>query len=153
MEQQSGRGWYDIGGGMAGMWDGARWTGERISHEQLRAMTRPAAPPPPMVPPAPVGRVGPPPQRRWAVAAAVGAVVVVALIIAGAVANGDNAGQAARTTRTIAAPDPPLELTRAKREAAEACRLEESNDWFIGVPVPLSGTVQYGPRRHVCHHI
>lgn len=41
------RGWYDIGGGWAGMWDGEKWTGERISHEQLAAMTRPPTPPPP----------------------------------------------------------------------------------------------------------
>mgnify|MGYP000387836181 CR=1 FL=1 len=34
------RGWYDVGGGWAGMWDGERWTGERISHEQLAELQR-----------------------------------------------------------------------------------------------------------------
>lgn len=48
------RGWYDVGGGFVGMWDGERWTGERISHEQLRALSGPpppAPPPPPTYPP------------------------------------------------------------------------------------------------------
>lgn len=53
IEGQTPRGWYDVGGGFAGMWDGQQWTGERISHQQLSALTRPAAPPPPMVPPGP----------------------------------------------------------------------------------------------------
>lgn len=55
MEHEAGRGWYDVGGGMAGFWDGTRWTGERIRHEQLRAMTQP---PPPMPPPPVARRAG-----------------------------------------------------------------------------------------------
>ena len=50
MATQANPGWYDVGDGMAGRWDGERWTGERISHQQLAAMT---TPPPPAPPPAP----------------------------------------------------------------------------------------------------
>lgn len=102
MERQAERGWYDVGDGLAGMWDGQQWTGERISHEQLAALTRPAAPPPPTVPSAPAARpVGPPPQRRWAIAGAVGAVAMVALIIAGAMVD-DGADSGRRRTTTTA---------------------------------------------------
>ncbi|MEZ5409596.1 MAG: hypothetical protein R2761_16320 [Acidimicrobiales bacterium] len=68
------------------------------------------------------------------------------LAIAGALL--DEPDQATLRATTRPAPDPPLELTRAKREAAEACRLEESSEWFIGVPVPLSGT---GPCADVAY--
>ena len=63
IEGQTPRGWYDVGGGFAGMWDGQRWTGERISHHQLQAMT---GPPPPAPPPAPSYPPAPPapPTRR-----------------------------------------------------------------------------------------
>lgn len=44
-------GWYDVGDGFAGRWDGEQWTGDRIRHEQLRAMS---SPPAPVVPPPPV---------------------------------------------------------------------------------------------------
>lgn len=63
MEQQAGRGWYDIGDGWAGLWDGTRWTGERISHEQLAALARSPAPPWPSRAPVPVA--GPPKRGRW----------------------------------------------------------------------------------------
>lgn len=46
---------------MAGRWDGERWTGERISHDQLRAMT---APPPPAPPPAPTYPQARPARRQ-----------------------------------------------------------------------------------------
>jgi len=66
MATQANPGWYDVGDGMAGRWDGERWTGERISYEQLRAMT---TPPPPAPPPAPTYPPIRPPRRQlhWAV--------------------------------------------------------------------------------------
>lgn len=79
------RGWYDVGDGFAGMWDGEKWTGERISHEQLRALSRPAAPPPPMAPPPPTS-IGARPQwsrRKQLIVTAcatVGAFAVVSMI-------------------------------------------------------------------------
>lgn len=105
-----GPGWYDVGGGWAGRWDGQQWTGERISHQQLAAMIKPPAPPPPMVPPAPAaGQVGAPPQRGWLIAGAIGGVILLGMIIGGAVA--DDSTSSSRSTRTTATAIP-----RAKAE-------------------------------------
>lgn len=63
MDQQAAPGWYDVGDGIAGYWDGTRWTGERISLRQLRAMSQPPQmshrhDPPPPGPQAPARRAG-----------------------------------------------------------------------------------------------
>lgn len=72
---QAPRGWYDIGNGRAGLWDGTGWTGERVTHELLRTMLAPVhtnpIPPAPMSPPPPtavaagaVVEQSPEPNRR-----------------------------------------------------------------------------------------
>lgn len=73
---EAGRGWYDIGDGWAGMWDGTKWTGERISHEQLAALTRPVAPPPPRTSSRPAQRRPLSRRQRWVSATAVAVVAV-----------------------------------------------------------------------------
>ena len=71
---QAPRGWYDIGNGRAGLWDGTGWTGERVTHELLRTMLAPVhtnpIPPAPMSPPPPMAgtaaAVAPCPPERHA---------------------------------------------------------------------------------------
>lgn len=124
MEQQAGRGWYDVGDGWAGLWDGDRWTGERISHEQLAALTRPPAPPPPMQPPPPAGQQRQPltARQKQISGAAIGFAVLMVLfgVIGGAFA-GDSAGE--RSTRTTLDPftDAAEKYRNVQRAQVESC--------------------------------
>ncbi len=95
MSNQAGRGWYDVGDGMAAMWDGQQWTGERISHEQLRAMTQP--PPPP--PPAPAGAPGRG-VKPWQWIAGLVAVIAAIPIFAALAPPSTTTSQRARSTTT-----------------------------------------------------
>lgn len=133
------RGWYDVGEGFAGLWDGERWTGDRIRHEQLQAMTSPpppAAPPPPMAPPPPPpGRVAAPPQlppsrpprRLWVWAAgAVGVLIVLAAIGAALPDEEEVATAATTTTRTAQAatePEPTVAADTSLTPAADTAQV------------------------------
>lgn len=129
------RGWYDVGGGFAGFWDGEQWTGERIGHEQLSALTRPPAPPPPVTPPAPAaGRVGPPPQRGWVIAGVVGGVILLGMIIGGAVAgNGSSSGRRSTTTTV----DTATVFRDTANTLAEVCQSADSSRNGMTIAVPF----------------
>ena len=137
MERQAERGWYDVGDGMAGMWDGQQWTGERISHEQLAALTRPAAPPAPMRPPPPAPKPkGPPPQRNWVIAGGVGAVALVGLIIAGAVA-GDGTSSTRRPRSTSTTVDAAAVFRDTANVLAGVCDSADSSRNGMTIAVPF----------------
>lgn len=108
-------GWYDVGSGWAAYWDGGTWTGDRINHQQLAAMTRPQAPPPPGVPPAPdyPGPAAAPARTRapwgWrksALVAGLGAAAIIGLIALGSMAEPE------ATTRQEALDDLATELRK-----------------------------------------
>ena len=61
---QTPRGWYDIGNGRAGLWDGTGWTGERVTHDLLRAIMAPVH-----TNPIPLAPVSPPPPNAGTSAA------------------------------------------------------------------------------------
>jgi len=104
MDQQAApRGWYDVGAGMAGMWDGQQWTGERISHEQLRTMGSqpPHRAPRPSRPAASV-RSRPPNRVAFIVVAlGVAAIAIFAAFLARS-GGGDGAADQPTTTPTAA---------------------------------------------------
>lgn len=82
MAQGTPAGWYDVGDGMVGMWDGERWTGERISHQQLAALSRPQAPPPPGPSYPPIGQSSGMP-RWWGTPFWVWVILAVIAVIIG----------------------------------------------------------------------
>lgn len=138
---QTPRGWYDVGGGFAGFWNGTQWTGERISHEQLRAMTapRPPVPPPPPAPAyrgpvPPHGRPSPPGGRSsWLsgrVLIGAGSVFLILVIVAAVVAPREDSETASSSSEPAsrATPDSRPTTTLSPESQALQSALSELSD-------------------------
>lgn len=135
------RGWYDVGDGWAGMWDGEQWTGERISHQQLAALTRPPAPPPPMVPPPPAPRYPPATAASSKTGlpralAIIGGIVVVFIGLAAAGNAADETGTAASRSNRTATTSSSSPFAAVEGELSRQCDSVETprRSLLVGVP-------------------